>query len=500
MLARGELTDPERKLWDAIQSGATVDLRTGDFKRDDPATGEAWDTSRQIRAQLLFELLTKTSGPAGPQVRTLRLAGARITGTLDLEATTLAWPVLLMGCFFDQPITLAEASTYALRLPGCHVPGLIARQLRAQGNLGLNEGFTARGEVVLRGAHIGGQVNFDRATLSNPNGVALSADSLTVDQAMLCRDGFRAEGAVILRGVHIGRQVSLIGATLSNPNGVALNADGLTVDQAMLCGGCRAEGEVVLRGAHIGAQVSFDGAMLISSDPGKRALNLQELHARALLLWFRTSPTGKVDFTHAQVGVFLDEEATWPTTLTLRGFVYETLYERTPISVAARLRWLDRDPGGYAPQPYEQLVAVYRRAGRDDDARKVAIAKQRRRRKTLNRPGKVWNSLLRWTVGYGYRTWQAGLWLLGLLAVGAAIYASAHPGDMALAKKPGDPLPAFQPWIYSLDVLLPVVNLHQEEFWIPQGVARWWTWFSILAGWLLTTVVIAALTGLLKKD
>jgi hypothetical protein len=132
--------------------------------------------------------------------------------------------------------------------------------------------------------------------------------------------------------------------------------------------------------------------------------------------------------------------------------------------------------------------------------RNVAIAQQRRRRQTLNWPGKVWNGLLHWTVAYGYRTWQAGLWLLGLLTVGAAVFTRAYPGEMALAKKPGDPLPAFQPWIYSLDVLLPVVNLHQEEFWIPQGVARWWAWFSILAGWLLTTVVVAALTGLLKKD
>jgi hypothetical protein len=168
--------------------------------------------------------------------------------------------------------------------------------------------------------------------------------------------------------------------------------------------------------------------------------------------------------------------------------------------VAARLGWLARDEEGYVPQPYEQLAACYRRAGQDDDARKVAIAKQRRRRQTLNRPGKAWNSLLRWTVGYGYRTWQAGLWLLGLLAVGAVVFASAYPDAMALAKKPDDPLPAFQPWVYSLDVLLPVVNLHQEEFWIPEGVARWWAWFSILAGWLLTTVVIAALSGLLKRD
>jgi hypothetical protein len=596
MLARDELTDPERKLWDAIQSGASIDLRTGDSERDDPTSGATWDTSRQIRAQLLSELLTKTSAPADPRPRPLRLAGARVTGTLDLEAATLTRPVLLWGCFFDEPIILTEASTYALRFPGCHVPGLTARQLRTQGNVDLNGakvrggidllgahigghlnlngatlanpkgtaldadgltvdqhmlcrgGFRAEGQVILRGAHIGGALDLDGATLTNPNGTALDAASLTVDQHMLCRGGFRAEGQVILRGAHIGSQLEFDGATLTNPNGTALDAASLTVDQLMACRyGFRAEGQVILRAAHIGGQLDFDGATLTNpngtaldadaltvdqlmlcrngfraegtvilraahidsqldfdeatlTNPNGRALDLQETHARALLFRLKTSPEGEVHFTHAQVGVYLDDETTWPTTLVLRGFVYDTLYERSQISAAARLRWLDRDPAGYTPQPYEQLAAVYRRAGRDDDARKVAIAKQRRRRETLNWPGKLWNGLLRWTVGYGYRTWQAGLWLLGLLAVGATVFAWAYPAEMALAKKPGDPLPAFQPWIYSLDVLLPVVNLHQEEFWIPQGVARWWAWFSILAGWLLTTVVVAAVSGLLRKD
>ena len=194
MLARDELTDPERKVREAFESGATIDFRTGDSESDDPATGETWDTKRQIRAQLLFDLVTKAGGPAGPRSRTLQLAGARVTGTLDLEAATLAWPVLLWDCFFDEPITLTEASASALRLPGCRVPGLFAGQLRTQGNLELNEGFGAEGEVTLRGAHVGGRLNLDDATLTNPNGVSLNGDGLTVDQAMLCYGGFRAEG------------------------------------------------------------------------------------------------------------------------------------------------------------------------------------------------------------------------------------------------------------------------------------------------------------------
>jgi len=115
-------------------------------------------------------------------------------------------------------------------------------------------------------------------------------------------------------------------------------------------------------------------------------------------------------------------------------------------------------------------------------------------------PSRIWNSLLYWTIGYGYRTWQAGLWLLGFLLVGWVVFAEAYPSYMTATKAPGQALPHFQPFVYALDTLVPVVDLHQQDNWIPQGLAQWWAWVSILAGWVLTTAVVAALTGLVKKD
>lgn len=50
-------------------------------------------------------------------------------------------------------------------------------------------GFTAEGEVGLVGARIGGQLDCDGATFRNPDGTALDADMLTVNQRMACRDG-----------------------------------------------------------------------------------------------------------------------------------------------------------------------------------------------------------------------------------------------------------------------------------------------------------------------
>jgi hypothetical protein len=43
-------------------------------------------------------------------------------------------------------------------------------------------------------------------------------------------------------------------------------------------------------------------------------------------------------------------------------------------------------------------------------------------------------------------------------------------------------------------------DLHQRATWIPQGPVRWFAWASILVGWLLATAVVAAITGVVKRD
>jgi hypothetical protein len=372
---------------------------------------------------------------------------------------------------------------------------LNAQGLTVDGSMLCANEFTAEGEVHLVGAHIGVQLDLSGATLTNPKGRALNAEGLTVGQSMVCTKGFTAHGEVQLLGARIKGSLVLSGATLTNPKGRALNADVLTVGQAMSCPEpFTAEGEVRLRGAHIGVQLSFEGATL--TNPDGVALDLQGVQTPGLLLRTKTAPS-RIDLVHARVEALADDQATWPEKLDLRGFAYDALAERSVISAAARLGWLRLDPAGFTPQPYEQLVAVYRRAGREEDARKVAIGKQRARRDELGWPSKLWSLLLGALIGHGYRTWFAGLWLLAWLVAGTIIFDYA---EMTSAKKLGDPVPAFNPFAYALDVLLPVADLNQQSSWIPQGFARSWMWASIVAGWVLTTAVVAALTGILKRD
>jgi hypothetical protein len=198
-----------------------------------------------------------------------------------------------------------------------------------------------------------------------------------------------------------------------------------------------------------------------------------------------------LDLRQAQVDSLWDDPAHRPGETRLDGLRYEDLAPRLP--APARLDWLSRGQAGYQPQPFEQLAAHYRRIGHDEDARHVLLHKQRKRRRTLAPPGRMWGLTQDLLVGYGYRPWLAGLWILVLLAAGTVFFAVTPP--VAARTDP----PAFSAPSYTLDLLLPVVNLGQETAWSPHGPGQTIAHGLIIAGWILATAVIAGITRQLVR-
>ena len=147
---------------------------------------------------------------------------------------------------------------------------------------------------------------------------------------------------------------------------------------------------------------------------------------------------------------------------------------------------------------------MYRRAGNDQAARTVAIAKQRARRAHAGRwwvraPGLAWSFVLRWTIGYGYRPALALPYLAGLFVLGWVVFDHAYSTELRPAKS-GPEQPGFHPARYTLDLLMPVASLHERDAFITHGYAAWWAFGLTLAGWLLAAVVVAGLTGVFKRD
>jgi len=150
-------------------------------------------------------------------------------------------------------------------------PGLRADGLQVGRGMYFHREFTATGTgqlgtVRLTGAHIGGSLECYGASLRNDSGPALLADSLQVGQDLFFREGFTAtgageDGAVCLTGAHVGGSLVCDGASLRNDSGPALYAAGLQVGQDMQCDRLTADGGVVL-GGHICGLLSFEGAAL----------------------------------------------------------------------------------------------------------------------------------------------------------------------------------------------------------------------------------------------
>jgi len=451
----GELSAPEQQLWDAFPYGRAALPQSG---------------ARTVRAAVIRSLLLGAR-PAEPgHQAALRLHGAEVVGVLDLHQAEVDVAIDFVDCTFDSVPSLAFARLRGVSFEGSTLPGLDAFAATVGGTLSFVK-CTLTGAVVSYGVQVSGDLDFDWAHLSGDG----RAEELFGDRV----------AAVFGDSMQVGRHVYLQGTTASGN----LELSGIRVGGAVYAHrGLRVEGMLRLRGADITGEVNLTDAVLLN--PGDTALDAWGMHAAELSLR-PERVDGTVDLRHSQVQILRDDPANSPARLRLDGARYTAL---EPAGVAAsRLQWLSQDPEGYRPQPYEQLATHYRQIGHEADARTVLLAKQRRRRRQLSPPAMAWGLLQDLLVGYGYRPGRAALWLLGLTALGSVVF-HFHPPTSGRGGV------AFNPLIYTLDVLVPIVNFGQETAFGFTGNARWLAYLLAILGWLLFTAVAAALTRTFNRS
>ncbi|WP_406864608.1 oxidoreductase [Streptomyces sp. HUAS MG47] len=491
MLTYDQLTPPERRLWDAFPEGRLVDLRAGDPGTDDPVGDAEWPESRSVRAAVVAALLLGANAAPSGAVPALRLAGARITGRLDLSGAELAHALSLEGCRLDETVSLAGATARTVRIKWSRLPGVDAHLARIEGSFGLR-GSVLRGDgLVLSNATVAGEVNLADATISGRRTWAVLAGGLSAGGAVFA-ERLTTVGGVRMPGASLPRGLFLTGAVLRNPGGDALSAGQLSASTVDCSAGFTATGTVRFRNARIEDLLSFEDATLRGELVGT-ALQAGDLDLRTA-----EPPGGTVDLRSARVTSYRDREDSWPAQVLLEGFVYDALRSGetfSRIELRRRLAWVARHPG-YAPQPYEQLAAWYRQMGHETYARRVILEKHRRHRRTLHFTGRLWGRMLDVTVGYGFRPWLAGLWLAALSLCGTLVFRAHTPTPV----KPGEGSP-FQPFVYTLDLLVPFGGLGQRTAWYwKDDVSQWLAYGLVGAGWLLTTAVVAGVTRILSRN
>jgi hypothetical protein len=481
----------------------------------------------------------------------LTCSGTRLNGTdTDLNAFVAGGMKVGGSVYLDGGFTAAGAVWLArsdiagdLACGGAQLGsnrngiGLLGEGMRVGGEVFLREGFTASGAVRLLGADITGDLSCRAAQLGRDHqGNALVANRMKVGGEVHLHQGFTADGAVLLDGADITGDLSLSGAELAgaNDDGNALVGDEMRVGAAVLLDDrFTAAGTVSLNSARAG-QLVLSPARPAGADKITFDFTATEAQIAGVLRWAPAGQfSGRVNLEDAHVGELEDTwtptggqaHGCWPLDgrLCLNGFTYGRLGEA---SVQQRLEWIRSQyqgatPAAFATQPYEQLAAMYRQAGQDTEARQVAIARRRDLRKygNLSWYRKLGNAFLDKTIRYGYQTWRAAAGLavvflafLLLSLIGQHQHVIVPTGSIKglhpvpTATQCTSAYPCFYPLGYTIDTVIPIINVHQAEYWGPDGHAPFgWLWVAgawgaTAAGWALATLLVAGYTGLVRQD
>jgi hypothetical protein len=424
---------------------------------------------------------------------------------------------------------------------------LKAHRLKVSGSLYLRD-CDSDGEVSFSGAQIGGDLDcrnghFRSAEQGDSTAVRFTRIELTGN--IYFSKGFTADGKVQLNGARIRGNIDCRGGVFSVPANLT-SRDFAAPDEAF------SEDAMSL----VNAEVM--GALFMAPIEGKNG-EAAEFN-------------GSLDLKSAHVHVLVDDERSWPrlggpirNVIHLDGFTYDRFAGIAPIDAHIRMKWLNCQPKAhlghdFRPQPFEQLIKVLKAMGHPEEARRLAIERQgfliRRRiagwRKGPRGAVRALAALVSaltvgLLIGHGYRPLRvlAIMALVGFacgfyfkLAAEAGVFAPRdaqvflqpdfekcrpHAGGnwttcaAAVGEKFAE-YPQFNPWVYSFNVLFPVVDLYQEKSWVPMQkevrfeladgvvieVPSWGTkalvWAELVFGGVASLLAVAAFSGLVKTD
>lgn len=514
------LTDAEKRVLEAAARG--VECVLGEAP---PPEGLRAGDPRRLEAGFIRALLMAQDAAHRIHEAGLRISGALVVGRLNLTGCPLPRALSLTACRFEQPVALSRAETFSLTFDGSVLPGLYADRARIKGSLYLraidaDRPFVAEDSVSCVGVKI-------ESDLSCRGGVFTYSGRLAKDAARLI--GARRErldeyeAAISIHMAEIGGALDLSEAQVrAGSIDLALaRAHTLRVHREDVHRGFAAverEGE----GPAHAPRVLLDGLayeflpIAVAGDPKtlEELLTLQpEAHLGvARLKEFRSEGEGRGE-------------------------------SREEARVLYRIR------NRFRPQPFEMAVSALRAMGHDDAARRIALFKQRRRRRARGEftlLGRIAHWAFGVSAGYGYRPSRAMALLLALWLAGGGVFlegyrsgglAPAEPeallsetwrqareeamldrsAGLAWSEARGVPppgarfaraapsYPRFEALAYSADLMLPFVELGQDRAWAPDAstpvgrALHYYRFAHIVLGLALSALAVASLTVLVQR-
>ncbi|MCP4562576.1 MAG: hypothetical protein GY873_23405 [Bosea sp.] len=539
-------------------------LQSGEFDGlGDGARPMQPDPACTVRAAFLRFLILGGEAGCRPHEKGVLIRGAWISGALDLEACRVFCDIGLNDCHFEAAPILRAAIINRLFLDGSRLPGLQAERLEARGGVYLRAA-EVDGVVNLDQARMGGNLECAGATMRGRGGYVLLGRSLEVRNVLL--HGATLRGGINLSGAVLAADLDAAGATITAFERVALEASELSCQGSVVLRSARTVGEVRLTGSVVAGDLDCSGTIV--ENPGAAAIEASRAVVKgAFFLRREARLDGMLALTGTSIGTIHDEAACWPKRgdLLLNRCRYGAFIDG-PVDSESRLDWLARQTPerwgeDFWPQPYEQLASVFREMGHGEEASSVLVIKERlqRRARRARAENPLWRALLfvsdgilGITLGYGRRPLFALVWLVFFWLLGVAVFAYAErqgavmPNSAVVLRAPewtlcgiergeqrqlvasgasqglagsgqtqldcfrqrweASSYPAFSPWMYSLDTLLPVLDMGQRSFWRPNPtkpggrVAISYFYLQSVVGWALSLLAVAGFSGLVKSS
>ncbi|NEN88231.1 MAG: hypothetical protein F6K48_04580 [Okeania sp. SIO3H1] len=479
--------------------------------------------------------------------------------------------VILSGATIGGQLYCSQGRFY--NKEGAEEIALSADNIEVNADVFMRNGFRADGEVSLSGATIGGQLSCSAGHFSNPGKYALFAQNIEVKTNIILGYGFKAEGEVDLTAANIKGNLNCTHGNFSNEKGNVLSAEGINVDGDIILDRGTFEGKIYLVSARVDdtlsmvkiqEKVNFPLLLFIlyffikSINNYRIALLLQKKYQRIESEYKRRESAShymKLDLQFARIGRLRDDEQSWPQkkNLNLDGFIYQKFGAddandniKVPKDSKTRLKWLRLKPENeFFPQTYEQLAEVLKKEGDTDAATEILIHKERDIRPKLNWLSQFWNYFLDITIVYGYKPTRALFLSSIFIFSGVYLFRAGYENcsDLISNNKclfsPSSEIspyienqetedkktnnnktididyPEFNFWLYSLDTFIPIVDLHQQTYWLPNPkkgqeiplilfkvkagrLLRWYLWVHIIFGWILTSLWVAGFSGLVR--
>lgn len=479
-------------------------------------------------AKILGSVVIRGIRPRKNECRVI-LWGAHIAGSLEADAIKLVAPY----------------GKQALEATLCRVDGSVHFRNQCQ----------VQGQIRLQNASIGKTLDFSGGRYTNPYHIAISIERSTIGSSVILREETAIEGRLSAIACSIGGNVELVGASFTKAYPIAINLGKASVAGNIIVSQWKhnsaegsasvAEGDIRLGGVSCQSDIVFDGVVVRHNPPREdypliAGVDMEDAKARSLRLRSLQLPVGgTLSLKGVRVDVLDDDlslgygEAS--TKLVLAGLRYDQLASPDGNSkrglVRGRLTWLRRQGRRFNPDGYRQLAQALSRQGYFEDARRIRIAEKLH--ELFNRtpwPLKPFGFLFWAGFEFGYSSTRALATLavsvcLGWLGVTAAenqralvvdtttvASVSSQSGEIGISianqreilRQPlcGD---SIDPLYFALDLMVPVVDFHQEQKCEVSGADRFFAWrlaknLYVLWGWIVVSLALFTFSSAIARS